>query len=377
MSSVTNFNAFVVGLQAWVKNEPESPSFKWGCHRIAFAMPQRYPKTQVGLIKLLEQPIKEWYPYLNEIPEKFDCSYGFLDQGKLSKEAEKYYLGLEPDDLPKRAVAQRLKLENTLFRKIFLALKKAYANGNTADKQKLQAEYVALRRFLIEHPYTNTKEIKQHFRKCQYATVPKVGDLYRRLSSVETQDTVWLCDRCGPLTMESGNLKGIKPEVCSSHSQEADWIHEIALAPGSRQLLKGLHLTVLIPGVPELALLQMLQEVCQPLQAELVEVVLYPEIDCYDLQLRFSDRTVWAIDVKDVPNPLNLAGGLARLNGSGSLKYDEGIYVVPQTYVEQNPGYLIQARSLNDMQGMEVMGTDAFEGKVNAKIKQLQRGQKK
>ena len=377
MSSVTDFNAFMVGLQSWVENEPESLFFKWGCHRLAFAMPQRYPKTQVGLVKLLEQPIKEWYPYLNEIPDKFDCSYGFLDQGKLSKEADKYYWSLEPDDLPKRAVAQRSKLENTLFRKIFLALKKAYANGNAADKHKLQAEYVALRQFLIEHPYTTTKEIRQHFRKCQHATASKVGDLYRRLSSVETQDTVWLCDRCGPLTMESGNLMGIKPEVCSNHSQEADWIHEIALAPGDRQLLRGLQLTVLIPGVPELALFQMLKDVCQPLQPGLTKVVLYPEIDCYDLQLQFSDRTVWAVDVKDVPNPLRLAGELPRLNGSGSLKYDEGLYIVPQAYVEQNPEYLTQARSLSDMKGMEVMGADAFEGKVNAKIKQLQRGEKK
>ena len=375
MSAVNNFNALIVGLQAWTTGDLDSSLFAWGCHRLAFLMPQIYPKTQAALFKLLEQPVADWYP--DKLPKKFDRSCGLLEAGELSREANEYYLSLAPDDLPKEAVAQRLVLENVLFHKLYVALKKAYASASAQDKPKLQAEYVALRQFVIEHPYSTTKEIKQHFRRYKYASASKVGDLYRQLSPLETNETAWVCDRCGPLSMKYGHLKGVKPDVCDSHSQEADWVNQVTLEPSSRQLLKGLQLNVLIPGVIELELFQTLKEVCQPSQDRLVDVVLYPEIDSYDLQLRFSDRTVWAVDVKDVPNPLNLADELGRIYGSGSLKYDKGFYVVPEAYVDRNSEYLTLARTLNDMRDMQLMGTDTFENNVMAKIKQLQRGQKK
>ncbi len=374
MSSVTDFNAFVVGLDAWLKDRSNSAFFRWGCHRLAFAMSERYPKTQAGLLKLLEEPLKAWYP--GKVPKDFDDSCGFLSQGQLSAAAKIYYLGLGPDDLPEGLLERRLQLENNSFYKLFSSLREAYGKSDVTVQKKFQAEYVLLRRFLIEHPYATTSEIKAVFRKCQYAKANKVGDLYKTLSA-EAEKSVWICDRCGPLMMEDGQLTGVKPTVCDGHRKGLDWIHEVELKPGSRQLLSGIHLTVLIPGVPEIALFRMLEELCQQAQPGLDEVLLYPEIDRYDLQLRFSDRTVWAIDVKDIPNPLNLAHELKPLNRSGSLKYDEGLYVVPEVYISRNPEYLTQARSLVDMKGIQLMGTDTFEAKVNGKIKQLQRGQKR
>ena len=371
MSSITNFNAFVVGLNTWLQDESDAAFFRWGCHCLAFAMPGTYPCTQVGLLQLLERPLKKWYPY--DIPNKFDASFGLIEKGKLSYEANRYLQGLQAEDLPKGMPEQRSALRNRLFRELQEDLIRAYRSGEKVAQQ----EYVLLRRFLIENPFTTNKALRETFLSCKVLKLPKIGDLYEAISALESNSPVWKCDRCGPLTLEYEQLKGAKPSVCCDHRKSMDTVHEVLPEKGLRRLSQGPHLQVLIPGVPELELFSLLDGLCHEVQPGLNRVELYPEIDCYDLQLRFSDDTVWAVDVKDYPNPWNLKDELKPLYGAGALRYDEGLYVVPQAYLRQKPEYLIQAQSGIDMKGMQLMGTDAFGSKVRAKIKQLKREAKK
>jgi len=370
MISSVNFNAFVVGLNAWLIDESDITLFRWGCHQLAFAMPQTYPRTHKGLLKLLEKPLENWYP--SEIPEKFDARHGLLDSGQLTEEAEHYVRTLRAEDLPKGISDKRAALEDELFRQLFEKLSEAHKKGD----KRAQAEYVSLRRFLIEHPYATSAQLSQKFLRNRYTKPAAVGELYESILPDNDKRPLWKCERCGPLTKRHEHLKGIKPTVCNDHTEEMDSVEKVPWQPNLRQLKRGIHLSVCLPGIPEVFLFQRLEELRDRTSPGLQKVELYPEMDSYDLQLCFSDGTVWAVDVKDYPDPSNLTNDPTPLKSKGSLRYDEGLYVVPQVYLDRTEDYLSLARSQADMQKMQLMGSDAFESKVKGKIKQLKREKK-
>ena len=367
MNSDTTFNYLVLGLCSILENGP-GELFTWGCHSLALAMAHDYPRTQTGLFNLFERPLSDWYPY--PIPKQFDRSFGLLYEGELSEEASDYCDRLiERTDLPKSLLAQLSTLENAPFRELFDELKQAYEEGSDA----VQREYVLLRRFLIEHPYATGEEIAQTFFRSKYANPKRVGSFYEPISSEGSDGYVWTCDRCGPLRIKHNQLRGLKPSVCSDHRQDLESVRRVKIEPDLRQLKPAIQRRVCIPGVPEIALFQSLEALCiAPSASGLQNVHLYPGVDCYDIRLQFSDNTVWAVDIKDYPNPLKLSDQLSVIYGYGELKYDKGFYVVPQAHIQRRRDYLKLARGNASKNGIQLLGTSTFEKRVKKKIEKLQ-----
>ena len=372
MTFDTTFNYLVLGLERSLRSESEAELFRWACHQLALAMPHAYPRTQAGLLSLFEQPVKDWYPYA--VPERFDSESGLLYDGDLSEEACEYCYDLaEQADMASSVLAQHLALENVQFRELLDELKRAY----DIDAKNAQQEYVLLRRFLIENPYATAEQLSRTFFRSRYVTPKKVGGLYEPLPAVnDSEKFVWECSRCGPLTMKRGQLRGVKPSVCNDHRRDMDRVRKVDRQPGLRRLMRALHLRVCIPGIPEIELFEALEELCESSKPGLQQLQLYPGIDCYDLQLRFSDGTVWAVDVKDYPNPIMLTRQLTTIYGGGSLRHDESFYVVPQAYIDRTEDYVKIAQS-SLKKAIKLLGARAFERKVSGKIAQLQQSERK
>lgn len=332
-----------------------------------------FPKTINGFLRLLEEPVKDWCPN-NYIPKEFDRDFGLIDEGSLSEEANDYLseVLLEKGGIPEYAstIVKQLAIDNSLFTKLLDKLRDVY---NDIDSEQAQQEYLLLRPFLIQNQYTTPSQIRKIFLRTKYISIEEVGELYEEC---QENKTYWYCDRCGVLAEKYKRLKGIKPSLCSNHSKDRSYVHQIKWKTGLLRIKDGIHQRVCFPGIPELNLFSALEKLKKEHPDYLKEVKLYPGLDRYDLQLRFSDDAVWAIDFKDVRDPNKLAKNLTRLYGEGSLHYDESFYVISDRCIHNHPDYLEIARNEAKKLPHEtyLVGDNIFRITVNSKINQLQKG---
>lgn len=375
MSSTEIFDCFIVGLAKLLKQDclyPHPDLLRRACNQLSLHMKEvRYPRTMAGLFDLFERPVKSWYPF--RVPHSFDSDFGVMYNGQLSEEAAQYFYVelLERARLPESAsgVTQQLVSEHYQFQMLFERLREKYQS----DPENAQKDYVLLRTFLIENPYPTISQLRQRFgrRKTKYLDAQEVGGLY---NSCDESVVYWKCDRCGPLSEKYEHLYGNKPSICDDHRKSLPFVHRI---DGRRELLrikKGIHMRVCLPGIPELQLFRRLEALVQYSPKDLYSVSLYPGLDRYDLHLRFSDDTVWAVDVKDYRNPYQLASKLSSLYGEGSLKYAKGFYVVPDSRVQQCSNYLQIVREQAKLPAsIRIMHDIQFESCVVAKIESLKR----
>jgi hypothetical protein len=375
MSDGETFDYLVIGLAKLLQQDCKYPYpelFQRACNVLALKMREiSYPRTLAGLFNLLEEPVKTWYPF--PVPQAFDSDFGLTYDGQLSEEASRYFYDelLERTQLPESAsvVTQQLAIENDQFRKLLDCLREKHDH----DPELAQKEYVLLRSFLIENPYTTTAQLREKFGRTQYIKTKEVGNLY---DDCDENVVYWNCDRCGPLAEKYGRLHGVKPSVCNDHRDSLSYVRRIAWERELRQIKRGIHLRVCLPGIHELQLFRKLEALQQAHQKQLCAVLLYPGLDRYDIQLRFGDETVWAIDVKDYRNPYQLAAKLLPIYGEGTLQYNESFYVLPINRVLSYDNYVQIAREEATKLPLStrILSDAEFEQRVITKISSLEKG---
>lgn len=332
-----------------------------------------FPKTMQGFLALLEQPVKDYCPP-NWIPAEFDGDFGLLDIGSLSEEANDYLtevlLAKDRSLQSASTILKQLAIDNQKFTRILDKLRDAYNEDNL---EKAQEEYLIFRQFVINHQYATANQIRKAFRRTQYISPEDVGELYE---DCEADRDYWYCDRCGILSEKNGQLKGLKPRLCGNHHQNLSYVRRVKWETGLLRIKDGIHQRVCFPGIPELNLYSALEELKAEHPNYLKEIRLYPGVDRYDLQLRFSDDTVWAIDFKDVRNPYKLAKTLNGLYGEGNLRYDESFYVISDRCVANYPDYtkIVKQEAKQLPKQTQVVSDKIFRKQVKQKITQLQKG---
>lgn len=375
MCSSETFDCLVVGLEAFLRQNTKYPYpdlLRHACNKLALKMTAvPYPRTLNGLLVLLEKPVRTWYPL--DLPTEFDSDFGLLYDGRLNEEASRYFYEelLDRAKLPESAsaVIKQIVLENFQFQRLLERLQEAY----DSDAGRAQQEYVLLRPFLIENPYTTTEQLRKAFSKTRYISIEEVGELYE---DCKENGPCWNCDRCGPLSEKYGQLRGIKPSACNDHRKDLPYVRRVAWERGLRRIKFGIHWRVCLPGIPEIRLFRALEQLHKEHPEYLSAVYLYPGIDRYDIQLCFGDESVWAVDIKDYRNPYNLAPKLTSLYGEGDLRYDESFYVFPIHRLQQREDYIKilreEATALPD--STHLLSDVAFEKRVIAKIEHLRKG---
>lgn len=377
MPQPETFSYLVIGLQKFCQEQKKYPHpeiFHLACNGLALKMPfGTYPRTQTGLLKLFEQPVENWWPSSLDIPEYFDRSSGLFYQGNLSDEASEYFNELfEAGEIPDSVTIQ-IVVENQLFRDLYNKLKEEYKKGKS---DRPQQEYVQLRSFLIDHPYTTTKELREEFTGTCHISIEEVGNLYE---DCEEGRTYWNCDRCGPLFEKHGRLQGIKPEACRDHRKELDYVREVPWKQELRRLKSGIHSRICLPGIPEMNLWLSMEKLREKHPEQLISTRLWPGLDSYDMQLRFSDNSVWAVDVKDQRNPDRLGEEIKKSNGKikelsyDNLSYTEGFYLFPSRRLKWRPNYIqsVRDRAKHLSGNTHLLEIPSFEERVEQKIQSL------
>jgi hypothetical protein len=370
MSSAT-FDALIIGTQELLvqsRPHPLPALFQRVCHLLSLYLKGTYPRTHAGLLRLFERPVGEWWPI--GLPAEYDAAFGILDDGRLSEEASQYFFTqlLEQAQLPRDAgpLMKQIVLDNRQFKLLIEQLQEKYQH----DPEYAQREYVKLRRFLIEHPYTTSANLRANFRSTRYISAVDVGRLYDR--DLLEGLLIWNCTECGPLTMKQHNLRGIKPSICNDHRPFLAHIQQIPWERGLRRIIPGIHWRVCLPGIPELKLLDALIVIQSQYPKYLCAIDLWPGLDRYDLRLRFADEAIWAIDVKDHTSPHRLARHLTRIYAEGALRYDQGFYVVPRRCLKHDQYLQIAREEATSLpRETHLLSDTMFEGRVLSHITQL------
>ncbi|HAX76900.1 MAG TPA: hypothetical protein DCY88_13925 [Cyanobacteria bacterium UBA11372] len=373
------FDCLIIGSKEYLDRDKKYPYpdlLRHAMNALALEMKQTipFPKTINGFLRLLEEAVKNWCPS-NFIPENFDRDFGVMDEGSLSEEANDYLAEIYTSNQAEiieyaSSSIKQLAIDNSKFTKILERLRKVY---NDSDSETPQHEYLSLRCFLIKNPYTNPSQIRKTFLLSKHFSKEEVGELYEEC---QENQIYWYCDRCGVLTEKHGKLKGIKPRLCGNHHQDQSYVHPVEWKTGLLRIKEGIHQRVCFPGIPELNLCSAAEELKEKHPNCLHQVKLYPGLDWYDLQLRFSDGAVWAIDIKDVRDPYKLAKKLKPLCDEGSLRYDESFYVISDRCIANYPDYLKilckEAKQL--LNATHLVSEKSFKNLVNGKITELQKG---
>lgn len=375
--SSDKFDYLLIGVKEYLDSQQKYPYpdlLHHGMNTLSLEIKKSvsFPKTMQGFLKLLEEPVKDYCPP-KWIPSEFDADFGLLDMGSLSEEANDYYFErLEIDKIAPYASTKTKQeaIDNQKFTRILDSLREAYTKD---DPEKAQEVYVKFRRFIIEHQYVAGKEIGKAFRRTKYIFPEDVGELYEEC---ETDRDYWYCDRCGILTEKSGQLRGLKPKLCGNHHKGLSYVHRVKWKAGLLQIKEGIRQRVCFPGMPELNLYSALSEIKTEHPDYLTKVSLYPGVDRYDFQLRFSDDIVWAIDFKDVRNPYRLAKELKKLYSEGSLRYDKSFYVISDRCIANHPNYtkIVKEEAKQLPKQTQVVSDKIFRKQVQQKIAQLQKG---
>lgn len=337
------------------------------------------PPELKDLLKLFEDPIGTWWP--GSLPQEIEQQMGNNFTLMYDGQPEGWvwnYLGergaksLSPESLQ----YFQADIDQSAITEV-MALCKA-ANPPLTDV------YIAVRQFLIENPWTTLSILQQELGS--YPQLPmklinsfyETPDVFRRLA--KRDGSYWLCPHCGGiLSWEEHEIlpRCARHSVCGKLFPGYQGRQALAERIDLVRLKWGIHRRVCIPGIPELKLFTWL-ETLKTLGSGLDDVLLWPGVDQYDLQLRFRDE-VWAVDVKDYENPAELFHKVQqdKLSKLGDLDWKKGFYVVPQYRIQWNSRYIQQVRQAGNKQkgksllpaGVEIVSEERFHERVRGQLR--------
>lgn len=383
MSKNNIFMLLLSGLHNLGQNRTGYPlpaDLRYSLNFLAFYLGNNFPCTLEGLYNKTRQPLKDWWP-LRELPVpiEFDQEAPLTTSDKeLSEDAKDFLYDWAEETgvaLSAGLTAKNSAGDNLVIKQLLENLREKYMPASEKERQQIQTEYITIRRFIIQNPYVTSDELRQLSYLRYTNSVEFAGKAYYYIDN-HTKD-YWQCENCGPLIEKSnGTFTGRKTSVCNDHADlTAKHIKKVAGAQNLRVLNQGLHLRVLIPGVPELRLYDWLLEIREKHPEQLPAVELWPGLDRYDLRLCFNDEN-WVVDVKDYRSPYSLGKKLTNIYGEGALAYQKSFYVFPAYRLKANYREIALEQATNKPTATELLTDEEFKGRVETKIRQLTKKKK-
>lgn len=332
---------------------------------------------------LFEEPIGTWWP--GPLPEDVESNLGtsftLLYDGQpeawvwdfLDERGAKF---LSPESLQ----YFQADIDQSAIREVQDTCRKA--------TPQLVDVYVAVRRFLIEHPATTLFEFHQALGRFPQLAMKLINSFYETPDIFERygkyDGCYWLCPYCrGILNWKDGRFpQCARHSVCGRLFPDYQGRQPLTERPDLIRLKWGLHRRVCIPGIPEIRLFDWLDNL-RTQQRGLDLLQLWPGVDRYDLQLRFADgKTVWAIDIKDYSEPIELYQKIHEqsLYDLGDLKWTQGFYIIPQYRLRWNPHYLKQFKQAAGKgkralpANIDIVSEEQFRNRVLRKLQTFQVG---
>lgn len=198
-------------------------------------------------------------------------------------------------------------------------------------RQLDQEHYVKIRRFLIEHPVLDKSERDSFLR--EIAGEKQANEAFR-FAYEEFAEKGWRCPACGwTMTQTAGGDLRCHSRNCLAPRPELSQAEEL---DGSQtelfRLKQGIMRYFAMPGKLEL-------QIAGYCKKQQIQHTLWPQMDRYDIEIRFSDGEIWEIDAKAYRHAKGLRAKLEAENGFPEGDYQRGFIVVPTEYAQKEREY--------------------------------------
>ncbi len=332
------FSFLIAGLIAFAENDwkypyPSTLSRARGLlYGAALERGQWKFESMSDFIKLVQTPIRSWWPY-EIFPDGIDPDAYLVDVDlQIPGYVEEFLLDLDDLSETQRFHATELKLvlDN---RKIREALQQA------KNHPELEEAYVVFRRFLIENPWISVGDGVDIPREAMQL-MGKVSDYYEKPSINMLHDgKYWLCPRCnGILIWANDRPRCATDGLCD---RLVDFGKATSIFGDIRTLKMSFRKRVQLPGLPEIQLFKELSKIPD------IEVNLWPEADRYDLSVEKKGTFHWALDVKDYASEFSLSSLFKKKPSPPYVNGMEFFYVIPNHREQINRGYLFRLKKLS------------------------------
>lgn len=348
--------------------------FQYGLNRLSIAMLQGGNRLPVGAnewINMFEHPLEEWWP--GELPA------GVSPQATLlfDKEPEEW-LG---EFLEAIGVTDILSNQHLwYFQSELDQVDMRSLRGWCQDKQKDDL-YIGVREFIIRNPYTTASQWADFVSQFPYKLPFDMNSFYVGVGLQHLhQSKFWECPHCkGVLTWSGKQPRCVRHSVCGKLSNEYEERKPLPpeyVKENLYVLKMGQHWRTCVPGIPEVKLYDWACQV-RDNKVGLENVAIWPDVDRYDLRLKFSDGEFWAVDVKDLTAPFRLRKtiqdvlpDLERMSSLNGINWDRFFFVVPSYRLKWIPGYTSLARPENLSTNIQIVGLRKFASEVAEKLGQ-------
>lgn len=359
------FDYLAVGLyqlQTREKSYPYPPVFEYALNLLAAKVGVGFPPTLKRIIEIFQLPVGEWWQdEFGILPVEIDRRFPLLEAGPvlfLHEQLEDYLLN---STLP---VSGRVKPESILLHQqneLMATFVREMRDAYEIDPLDAQYIYRTVRSFINTHPFITPMRLRRMLMLPDYHE--KVLEFYEPVTEVPdlaVRDNCYLnCPNCGVVVHRNGVDTSPKASLCNEQCPgDGEWIR-VQDADDLHVLKRGILLRTYIPGQPEMRLYRWLTEEVCPKNPNL-EVELYPGIDRYDLRLIFktgTQKTVWAIDVKDHRTPAALSRQLAsapRPYHLGEWQWAKAYYVVSDYRIRVYPTFIEDVRRAAELPRRQV-----------------------
>lgn len=267
------------------------------------------PLTLPEFVRWLHKPVAEWNGIGDSLRQQ-NVDGILLEDGSPTLWCDELGGNLAKESNP------RLALDDENFRNLYAVCREL---GDTVL-------YTAARTFIVQHPILTDpfidllnnpdwELIRAPLKAC-YESVP-------RRCNHHTQ--IVCCPYCGwALEWKQDQARCYPEGDCAERAGDLSQSTEtVAYNANILRTKAGVQRYVV---APEIVLIKLYKSLTQK---RALHCTLYPGLDAYDLQIRFPNGSIWAVDVKDHRNAARLATDLNQKPFRHDPKWDHAFYIFP------------------------------------------------
>ncbi len=276
-----------------------------------------------------------------------------------------------PEDWHSKSLIEEQKLSNFCVETAEEYLEE-YGNFQRKVVEKLRFKsfrdrdlYTKFRQYIIEHPVVTKRELDTTA-ILEFSSLKELLiDCYELApASYKKEGNFYCCGHCdGLMYLNKNQDLRCENRHCSQYNKAA--VPFDANGSEVRWLKQDLRYFMHRPGKPEVRLFNKLKEL------DLKEVILFPNLDIYDIHLVFPDDTVWAVDLKFWESAYNLAKKVDKpIPRWKEQPYHECFFIFPDEIKHYGKEYIQEFRSYCTvpLKKSQVMFEGAFIQKVKRKL---------
>lgn len=219
-------------------------------------------------------------------------------------------------------------IEGELEQRVILEIRNEF---KTYGKEE---DYKNFRSYLVKNPISLREKLEKFILKNSgynsnlKKTYARIYEFYEEIPPhYINNNNIEVCNYCGWTIINKNKDKHCVSDYCKANFG----VEKSKIKPYEKDMLRlkrGVMRYTALPGIPELNLKNRIEKLG-------LEVILYPNFDQYDLEVKFKDCS-WAIDVKDYGNPYNL---IHKIKDFEPNNCEKSFIVVPNKRCKLNKDY--------------------------------------